>query len=410
MHYVIIGNSTAAIGCVEGIRQADSQGRVTLIADEPWHTYSRPLISYLLQGKVDEERMKYRPDDFYRQNDCAVMLGRVAEAIDVAAKKVRLRGGQTVSYDKLLVATGSRPFTPPMEGLDSVPAKFSFMSLADAQALDAALAPGDKRVFIVGAGLIGLKCAEGLSGRVKSLTVADLAPRILPSILDEEGSAMVREHIAARGVDFHLGQSVARFAGNKATLTGGAEVEFDLLVLAVGVRPNTELVREAGGQVGRGIVVSARGETSLPDVYSAGDCVESWDITTGESRVLAVLPNAYRQGECAGLNMAGADKEITDAFPLNAIGFFGLHMVTAGSYAGEEYTRRSGGDYKRLVYEDDRLKGFILIGSIERAGIYTALIRKQTPLSSIDFELIKEKPQLMAFSRQERARQLGGRV
>jgi NADPH-dependent 2,4-dienoyl-CoA reductase/sulfur reductase-like enzyme len=157
-------------------------------------------------------------------------------------------------------------------------------------------------------------------------------------------------------------------------------------------------------------VTDTRGRTTLPDVYSAGDCVETWDITAGEARVLAVLPNAYRQGECAGLNMAGGDKEIGDAFPLNAIGFFGLHLVTAGSYAGEDYVRRSGQNYKRLVYENDRLKGFILIGAVERSGIYTALIRRQTPLSSIDFELIREKPQLMAFSRQERARQLGGRV
>ncbi|MDR0433499.1 MAG: FAD-dependent oxidoreductase [Gracilibacteraceae bacterium] len=410
MHYVIIGNSTAAIGCVEGIRQADGEGRVTLIAAEPWHTYSRPLISYLLQGKVDEEHMKYRPDDFYRQNGCSAMLGRTAEAIDAAAKKIRLKGGQTVSYDKLLVSTGSRPFTPPMEGLDTVAAKFFFMSLADARALAAALEPGGKRVFIVGAGLIGLKCAEGISGRAQSITVVDLAPRILPSILDEDGSAIVREHIEGQGVKFYLGRSVSRFEGNKAVLTDGTEVEFDILVLAVGVRPNTELVRDAGGKVGRGIVAGSRGETTLPDVYAAGDCVESWDITAGEARVLAVLPNAYRQGECAGLNMAGADKEITDAFPLNAIGFFGLHMVTAGSYDGESYTRRSGRDYKRLVCEGDRLKGFILIGPVERAGIYTALIRKQTPLSSIDFELIKEKPQLMAFSRQERAKQLGGRV
>jgi NADPH-dependent 2,4-dienoyl-CoA reductase/sulfur reductase-like enzyme len=240
--------------------------------------------------------------------------------------------------------------------------------------------------------------------------VVDLAPRILPSILDEEGSRLVREHIESRGIVFHLGQSVARFEGTRAVLTGGAEVEFDVLVLAVGVRPNTELVREAGGEVRRGIVIDSRCRTTLPDVYAAGDCTESWDITAGESRVLAILPNAYRQGECAGLNMAGGEKEITDAFPLNAIGFFGLHMVTAGAYDGEEYTRRDGGNYKRLIYRDDRLRGFIMIGAVERAGIYTALIRRQTPLSSIDFDLIKEKPQLLAFSQKERARQLGGRV
>ena len=409
MRYVIIGNSAAAVGCIEGIRQLDKGGSVTVISSEPYHTYSRPLISYLLWGKTTEEGMKYRPDGFYEQNGCRALLGRAAVGIDPKKKQVTLDGGETLPYDKLLVAAGSRPFVPPMEGLDGVKNSFTFMSLDDARALGEALRP-DSRVLVVGAGLIGLKCVEGIRDRVGEVTVADLAGRILPSVLDEAGAALMQRHIESHGVRFLLGDSVAAFEGNTARMKSGASVEFDILVTAVGVRPNTELVKEAGGLVRKGIVIDEYGRTSLPDVYAAGDCTESHDITVDENRILALLPAAYMQGECAGLHMAGGERPYDKAIPMNAAGFFGLHMITAGSYVGEGRVIPQKEGYKRLFFEDGVLKGYILLGNVERAGIYTSLIRERTPLSSIDFELIQEKPQLMAFSRKDRAAVLSRHV
>ncbi len=407
MNYVIIGNSAAAVGCVEGIRQADKTGSITILSNEPHHTYSRPLISYLIYGKTDEDRMKYRPDDFYTKNGCTALLGVTATKIDKDNKQVVLEDGKTVPYDKLLVATGSKPFVPPMQGLEKVKNAFTFMTLDSAKALDAALTP-ESRVLIVGAGLIGLKCAEGIAKKASSITVVDLANRILPSILDEEGSAMMQKHIESKGVTFVLGDSVKEFTENTAELNGGATLEFDIVVLCVGVRPNVELVKDAGGTVGRGIATDEFCRTDIPDVYAAGDCSESLDITDGACKVLALLPNAYMQGETAGLHMAGTEKPYNKALAMNAIGFFGLHIITAGCYQGEEFVKRGkdGKTYKKLVYADNRLKGYILIGDIARAGIYTALIREQTPLDTIDFDLIRERPQLMAFSHKERAQKL----
>lgn len=407
MNYVIIGNSAAAVGCVEGIRQVDKTGSITILSNEPHHTYSRPLISYLIYGKTDEDRMKYRPDDFYTKNGCTALLGVTATKIDKDNKQVILDDGKTVPYDKLLVATGSKPFVPPMQGLEKVKNAFTFMTLDSAKALDAALTP-QSRVLIVGAGLIGLKCAEGIAKKVSSITVVDLANRILPSILDEEGSAMMQKHIESKGVTFVLGDSVKQFTETTAELNGGGTLEFDIVVLCVGVRPNTELVKDAGGTVGRGIATDEFCRTDIPDVYAAGDCSESVDITDGACKVLALLPNAYMQGETAGLHMAGTEKPYNKALAMNAIGFFGLHIITAGCYQGEEFVKRGrdGKTYKKLVYANNRLKGFILIGDIARAGIYTALIREQTPLDTIDFDLIRERPQLMAFSHKERAQKL----
>lgn len=407
MNYVIIGNSAAAVGCIEGIRKNDKESAITVISDEKHHTYSRPLISYLLYGKTDEERMKYRPDSFYKDNNVTAILGKKAEKIDTENRKVILDDGKQVDYDKLLVATGSRPFIPPMQGLDTVEKKFTFMTLDDALALDKAI---DKksRVLIVGAGLIGLKCAEGILDKIKSLTVIDLADRILPSILDETGSELVQKSIEEKGVKFMLGTSAKEFKGNKAVLTNGETVEFDVLVIAVGVRPNTELVANAGGKVVKGIVTDSFCRTTLPGIYAAGDCTESNDITTGTRRILALLPNAYMQGETAGLHMTGTDKPYDHAMPMNAIGFFGYHMITAGSYDGEKTVYSDGKNYKMLVTKNNHLNGYIMIGDIARAGIYTKLIREQVPLDSIDFELVKQKPQLMAFSLSDRKEQLGG--
>lgn len=395
--YVIIGNSTAAIGCVEGIRSVDADGEIVLVSSEKHHTYSRPLISYLLEGKTDEERMKYRPDSFYADNRVTAKLGVEATKVDAEEKTVTLESGETIPYEKLLVATGSTPFIPPMQGLETVKKAFTFMSLDDAKALEGALTP-ESRVLIIGAGLIGLKCAEGIAERVQSITVVDMADRVLPSILDETGSDIVRAHLEKHGMAFYLNDTVASFDGNHAALKSGTALDFDVLVIAVGVRPATSLVKEAGGEVRRGIAADNTGRTTLPDVFAAGDCAESFDISAGMNRVLALLPNAYMQGHTAGVNMAGGTASFENAIPMNAIGFMGLHIITAGTYDGETYTAKDGENYKILFYKDDLLKGYILIGNVARAGIYTALIRSRTPLSSIDFDLICEKPQLMAFT------------
>ena len=396
MQYVIIGNSTAATFAIEGIRAVDKAGSITVISDETRPAYGRPLISYYLYGRIKLENTDYRSASFYTDNGVTLKYGVRAEKIDPKKKTVALSDGSTIGYDKLLVATGSSPLVPPADGLDTV--KYhTFMTMDAALALEKELSP-EKRVLVVGAGLIGLKCVEGILDRVGSVTVVDLAARILPSILDEEGSAIVQKRLEARGVNFVLGDCAVRYAPGLATLRSGREVPFDILVIAAGVRPNVSLVREAGGEVNRGIVVNDRQETTIPDVYAAGDNCESYDICSGTRRILALLPNAAFQGETAGRNMAGGDAAFDKAAPFNALGLFDTHIATAGVYEGEAYTDLSEG-YKKLFVKDNKLVGFILIDCIERAGIYTSLIREQTPLDTVDFELLKKNPALMAFAR-----------
>lgn len=405
MKCIIIGNSTAAIGCIEGIRSVSDKANITVISNEPHTSYSRPLISYLLAGKTTLEKMRVRPADFYEKNKVTLICPATAQSIDSEKKIVTLSDGKTVPYDKLLIATGARPFIPPIAGLDKI-SFHTFLTLDDALNLQKVVLP-NSRVLIIGAGLIGVKCAEGLWGSVGSITIVDVADRVLPSVLDQTAADMVRAHIESKGIEVILNNAVSKVEEGKAHLKDGSILPFDILVVASGVAPNTQLAVAEGCTVGRGIITDTHQRTCLPNIYAAGDCTDSLDVASGIQKNLAVLPNAYMQGETAGINMAGGDKIFDKATALNALSLFGLHTMTAGVYSGQEHTHTNGESYKKLFTENGHLVGFILVSDVDRAGIYTSLIRNRTPLDTIDFDLIFEKPSLMAFSKKVRTEQLG---
>ena len=407
--YVIIGNGVAAVGCIEGIRSRDPDGQITVVSGEAHAVYCRPLISYYLEQKTDLSRMQYRDAAFYETNGCRVLYGRRAIAICPNERTLTLDDGAVLPYTSVCAATGSVPFVPPFAGLDTVREKFSFMTLDDALAL-AQATQTPKNVLIVGAGLIGLKCAEGLHSRAASVTVCDLADHVLPSILDADSAAMLQAHLERHGLRFLLSDTVERFDGHTAHMRSGNTVGFDVLVLAVGVRAETSLVSDCGGLTDRGILVGAGMETSIPDVYAAGDCTQGEDLSSGQKKILAILPNAYMQGFTAGVNMAGGQARFDNAIPMNSIGFFGLHTMTAGTYEGESYVEKTETTCKKLYTKNGLLKGFILIGDTTRAGLYTSLIRNQTPLDSIDFAWMRQSPSSAAFSAKKRSQMFGGVV
>ncbi len=392
MKYVIIGNSAAAVGCIEGLRKCDKNGSITVISDEEHHVYSRPLISYYLAGKVKPENMVYRKKDFYEKNNVTTLFDLKAVSIDPKKKSVALSDGASVPYDKLLIATGSSPFVPPTQGLGTQSNVFTFLKYDDALGIEK-LIDKQSRVVVVGAGLIGLKAAEGLAPVTGSVHVVELAPRVLPMILDEQAAAPVQQRLEENGITFHLGITVENVVGSdkveKVILKDGTELPCDVLVMGVGVRPNVAEAKAAGVEVNRGIIVDEAMRTNVKDIYAAGDVTEGTDIITGERKIMALWPNAYAQGRAAAYDMCGGKDDFDGVFPMNAVGFFGLSMITAGVQGGEgvevlvKRNERTGAT-RRFFVKDDRLVGMILVGDVDRAGIYTYLISEKIPLSSLD--------------------------
>lgn len=412
MDYVILGNSAAAVGCIEGLRKCDKEGRITVISDEPHHVYSRPLISYYLAGKVSAKNMVYRKTDFYEKLGVETMFGKKATAIDPKGKTVTLDSGETVKYDKLLVATGSSPFVPPTEGLKAQDNFYTFLKYDDALGIEKWISK-DANVVVVGAGLIGLKAAEGIAPVAGSVHVVEMATRVLPMILDEAAAAPVQKRLEENGVTFHLGMTVAEVVGEqhieKVVLKDGTELPCDVLVMGVGVRPNVAEAKAAGVDVNRGILVDETMRTNVADIWAAGDVTEGVDAVTGERKIMALWPNAYAQGRAAGCDMAGQKDDFGGVFPMNAVGFFGLSVITAGVQGGEgtqllsKYDDKTGAS-KRFYVKDDRLVGMILVGDVDRAGIYTYLMSERIPLSSLEGTLTDDGFGLMALG-QERMKQ-----
>ncbi len=391
MRYVIIGNSAAAVGAVEAIRQCDQENPITIVSRETEHVYSRPLISYLLGGLVDESRMHYRPEDFYDRHNVQTMLGVEVVRVDTDAQRIILRGGGTLGYDSLLVATGGKPFVPPLAGAD-LDGVFTFSTWEDARRMARYI---DSRrvesVLVVGGGLIGLKTSEAMLARNLPVTMVELADRILSATFDRTASKLAETILRREHVEIRMNNTVEEIVGrggqvDHAVLRDGERVNCDLVVFAIGVRPNTSVIpQDAGIRVDRGIIVNTQMRTTNPNVYAAGDCIETEDLLLGISRPMAIWPNAYRQGSVAGYNMAGTQRAYDGSMAMNSIEICGIPTISVGltdpkDQHGYEimdrYDRRKP-TYKKLVLRDDMLVGAIFVGDIDRAGIYTGLIRDQ---------------------------------
>lgn len=397
MKYVVIGNSAAGIGTIEGIRQVDSEGSIMLISDEPYHTYSRPLISYYLAGKVKPEKMYYREEDFYEKMNVTVRLGVKVDAIHPDAKSLWLNTGEQVEYEKLMLATGGKPIIPEMPGL-KLKGVYSFLKWDDVKNIKANTKKNDK-IVIIGAGLIGLKAVEAIVSLEAKVTVVELANRVLSAILDEEAAAIVQQTIEEKEVEFYLNNTVKEIKGsNKVSgvqLQDGTLLECDAVIIAIGVSPNKDLASEAGLTINKGIVVDDYLRTSYPDIYAAGDVSEGYDILYKQNRVLPILPNAYRQGSTAGRNMAGKEERYLSGFAMNAISFFGLPMITAGIIKPDstEFTEMvepesAKSSYRKIVLRDNKLVGFIALNEVDRAGILTDLMEKEMDITGFKDKLL----------------------
>ncbi len=414
MRYVIIGNSAAAIGGVEGIRRVDTEGEILLVSREPYPTYSRPLISYFLAGQVDARRMGYRPPSFYKDYRVTALLGKEAVTVDTEKAEVVLRDGQRLAYDRLLIATGGVPFVPPIKGVET-PGVTTFTTYEDAKRLRQKCRQL-KKVVILGGGLIGIKAMEGLQAHGMDLTIVELMDRILGLVLDRTAAGILEKELQREGVHLAKETTIREIIPegeggiSHVILEDERTLEADQVIIAIGVRPNVAVVAGTPIAVNRGILVDAAMRTNIENVFAAGDVAEADDLLHGEKRVIPILPNAYRQGKIAGLSMAGGEAAYLGGLVMNAVEVGGIPVISAGvmnppreeGYEIKRFLDRKARIYRKMVMRDGRLVGFILLGAIDRAGIYTGLIREQIDIRPFKRRLLDGDFGLIDFPREIR--------
>ncbi len=396
MKYVIVGNSYAGVGAVEGIRERDREGDITMISDEPYLAYARPLISYNLGGHVASKDMYYRSAGFYKKNNVRLILGKKVVNISSARRQISLEDGTVFVYDRLLIGTGGQPFIPPIKGLEAHNV-FSFTKWDDAKKIKK-VAHGKKKAVVIGGGLIGLKAAEGINDLGLEVTIVELGPRILAVALDEVSGAIVNRQLRDNGIKLIAGHTAKEILSDgKGNVCGiildnNKKLECEILIIAIGVRPNMDIVKNTPVRVNRGIVVDKWMMTSINNIYAAGDVAEASDILNNRDSVIAIVPLAYEQGRVAGYNMAGGQRAYAGGMGMNSVEVYGLPVMTMGitnqtSESHEVKAFRKGKVYRKLVFEGNRLVGAVLVSQIDYAGILTRFIRSRADITSIKSEL-----------------------
>jgi NAD(P)H-nitrite reductase large subunit len=420
--YVIVGASAAGIGAVEAIREVDPVGTVTVISDEQCPQYSRPMISDLVSGKANFDKMMCREGDFWQKKNVQALTGRTAESLNLAEKWVALDKGDRVNFEKLLIATGGKPFVPKIEGSEKE-GVYTFTTLSDAQNLAAKIETA-RSAIVVGGGLIGVSVTEALVKRGLKVTMLELKDNILSLILDPTASKMVENVISNAGVTIDTGQTVQRILGKPeddnvvggAVLTGGEQVSCDFVIIAIGVIPRMELVSGTDVKTNRGIIVDKFMCTNVPNVYASGDVAEAYDFVLGENRLLPLWPLAQQEGKVAGYNMAGKKAEYPGGTAMSALKYFGIPIISIGiANPREDDTYeilvKHEPDrtlYKKIVLKDNGIVGLTLVNDIEKAGVLFHLMKNGVNVKRFKQELLSEEFCLATLSRSLRRKLYAG--
>ena len=310
-----------------------------------------------------------------------------------------MEDGEHIVWEKLLLAVGGDPIVPKIEGMKRK-GVFTFTTLDDAKAIDKFLESGTNKTIVIGGGLIGISVTEALVKRGLEVKIIEMKERILNTILDEQASLIAEETFKQAGGKIITGHTVAKISGSDAVecivLDDGTEIPCDLVIVAIGVSPRTELALDAGIQINRGIVVDRHMATSHPDVYSCGDVAEAYDFVYGKNRLTPIWPNAYIGGRIAGYNMAGVDKEYPGGTAMNSLNYFGVDITSAGmptppnANSYEVITKQDSSIYQKIILKDNFIMGMIFVGNIEKSGIVFGLMKDRANVGSFKQSLLAD--------------------
>ncbi len=391
MKHVIIGNGIAGIMAAETIRSINGEDEIVMIGDETVEPYCRPMISMFLEGSVGHEKLPIRGREFYKVKKIEPVLGYRVESMDLSQNTVTISDGKTVSYDKLLVATGADPRPIKAEGLELENIFFMRTERHVKQMVEAL--SDCKRALVLGGGLVGFKAAYGLMHRGLDVTMLIRSGYPLSMQIDETAGYMILDELKKKGLKVHVGIEARRFKGDgkveTAVLSNGSEISCDMVVIGKGVLPSLLFIPEDKIHVDLGIVVNPYMETTQPGIYAAGDVAEFIDIARNRRWVNAIWPEAVSQGRIAGMNMAGIPVPYRGSLSRNVIRIFDLDVMACGIASppvNEEYRIYQHHEpgkrlYRRLVFKNDILVGFVLVNSIENGGLLMSIVRNGKPVN-----------------------------
>ena len=407
-HHLILGAGPAGVIAAETIRKLAPDDTITIIGDEPEPAYSRMAIPYLLMGNIDERGTYLRKSPTHFEDLQVKVVRALVKSVHAATKTVALDNGQSLSFDTLLVATGSHPMRPPIPGIDSE-GVHPCWTLADARAI-ASLATKGARVLQLGAGFIGCIIMEALAARGVELSVVEMGDRMVPRMMGPTAGGMIRDWVEAKGVQVFTGTKVESITAGKplqVKLSNGKTVQADLVISAAGVRPAIGYLKDSGITCLLGVLTDEHLQTNVPGVYAAGDCAEAFDKVSGKMIVSAIQPNAAEQARVAGANMVAfsrgkaAPSNLKGVTQINVLDTLGLISTSFGDWQGRpdgehvELTDTKAGRHLSLQFQGDVLVGCNSVGWTEHVGVMRGLVEGQVKLGEWKERLKQDPTKLM---------------
>jgi NAD(P)H-nitrite reductase large subunit len=408
MHHVIIGGGPAGVIAAETIRKLAPYDNITIVSDEPEPPYSRMAIPYLLMGNVKEEGT-YLRKSLSHLHDLHINWAQAGvKHVDSATKKIVFSNNTEVTFDTLLIATGSHPIKPPIPGIDSA-GVHTCWTMDDARKI-MALATKDSRVLQLGAGFIGCIIMESLAARGVKLSVVEMGDRMVPRMMGPTAGTMIRDWVQAKGVEVFTATKVESIEAGKplkVKLSNGKTVEADLVISAAGVRPAIGFLKDSGITCLLGVLTDAHLQTNVVGIFAAGDCAEAFDKVTGKTIVSAIQPNAAEQARVAAMNMVATSRgkamqaELKGVTQINVLDTLGMISTSFGDWQGQpggehvELTDLKQGRHLSLQFKDDVLVGCNSVGWTEHVGVMRGLVEGKVKLGAWKNHLKADPTKLM---------------
>ncbi len=400
--YLIVGGSAAGMAAAHTIRKNDREGIITVLSNEKSAPYFRPMIPYIINGKKQPEEIALAGSGVFNQKDIHLMTDAAVRKVDPQAKCAATQDGRQFSWDKILFATGSRPYRPDnINGLECN-GVYCLKTVADATAMAERLETTAHAVML-GGGILNLKAAFALLERKIKVTLVVYSPEVLSQLMDPADAWLIRNALDKAGLSIITGCSATDIIADSSGVCGvaldnGKELSCQMVCIGKGVVPNTDCVKDAGIEIDTGIIADKYTQCSLEDMYTAGDVAVTYDPGTGDKTVTALWTNAVEMGICAGLNMAGIKTKYSGTFGImNATQvagepFVSMGMVHTRGKDVETHLMKNDSIYRKIVFnkEGDRLIGALFIGDITNAGLYRYVIRERKPVVKFKTQLINQ--------------------